>query len=417
MKNFLILCANTSSVRHINYHFTQFAEIYSYLDKIFPEQVDLLDADMENLDLSKVTQILLKNEYKAIAMYITPENLRHSINIIELVKEINPSTKIIAYGTLSLLVPGFFLKTKIDAIYVEGDQEKAIENFFIYVLNSDDSILSGIKLIQNNKLIETKKGEYIDFDKLGFTNPELLPIDEYFKFKNKRRIIITMSRGCQYNCPHCLVQLTEGHKDRRRNIKIFKEDLAKIFDKYKYVKFFSPDFTLDKKYVLELCEMLIQEFPEIEWECTTRMNFLEDENMLQQMSKAGCKQISLGVETLSKEELNYIGKNYNVDNLEYIIKRVQKYNIKIKACIMLGIPGQTRESIINTFTFLDRLNVEARPTIYTPYQKMNENMSIDEIESYNRKLFHGQVLGVNNIDLLKLVYYPKKFREILYVKE
>lgn len=121
MKDFLILWANTSTVRHINYHFTQLGEIVDYLEKIFPEEIDILDADMENLDLLQVTKRLLKSQYKAVAMYITTENLRQSINISELIKEISPTTKIIAYGTLSVLLPNFFEKTKIDAIYTNGD--------------------------------------------------------------------------------------------------------------------------------------------------------------------------------------------------------------------------------------------------------------------------------------------------------
>lgn len=104
--------------------------------------------------------------------------------------------------------------------------------------------------------------------------------------------------------------------------------------------------------------MLIENFHGIEWECTTRMNFLEDENVLEKMSNAGCKQISLGIETINKDEPTYIGKKYDVDNLEQTIKRVQKHNIKIKACIMLGIPGQSRESIVKTFSFLNRLQKE-----------------------------------------------------------
>lgn len=417
MYNFLILWANTSTVRHINYHFTQFGEICDYLDKKFQYEIEMLDADMLNMDLSKITKFLVKQEYKAIAMYVTTENIRQSINIAELVKEIYPNTKIFAYGTLSVLLPDFFIKTCFDAIYTDGDQEKAIENYFKYVLSGDEDILSGIKLIKDCKLTNTKKGEYIDINELGFSNLDKLPVQEYFKAKEKRRIIITMSRGCPFNCPHCLVQMTEGHRDRRRNILLFKEELEKIFDEYKYIKFFSPNFTLDKEYVIELCKMLIDNFKGIEWECTTRMNFLEDENMLELMAKSGCKQISLGIETLSKTELEYIGKKYDVDNLENVIKRVKKYGIKIKACIMLAIPGQTKESIINTFSFLDNHNVAIRPTIYTPYQKMTSDMSIDEIENYNRKTFYAKVPEVSNAQLLQLVYYPNKYKEILNVKE
>ena len=58
MKDFLILWANTTSVRHINYHFTQLGEIVDYLENIFPEKIDILDADMENLDLLQIQQDL-----------------------------------------------------------------------------------------------------------------------------------------------------------------------------------------------------------------------------------------------------------------------------------------------------------------------------------------------------------------------
>ena len=416
MKDFLMIWPNTTTVRHINYHFTQFGEIYNYLEKKFPEKIDILDADMLNLDLTKITKIILRNNYKVIAMYITTENLRQSISISGLVKEICPDIKILGYGTMPLILPKFFINTPIDAIYVNGDQEKAIENYFKYIKSNDFSVLSGVNLICNEKLIDTKDGEYININELGFTNLNKLPLEEYFKAKNKKRIIITISRGCPYNCPHCLVQKQEGHIDRRRNIESLKKYLSSIYSEYKYVKFFSPDFTLNKKYVFELCNMIKNNFPELKWECTTRMNFLEDEAMLELMNESGCTQISLGIETLSKIELNEIGKKYDVDSLEETIKRVQKYNIKIKACIMLGIPHQNKESILNTFTFLENLNVEIRPTIYTPYQTMDENMTVDQIESYNRKLFHSSVDGVTNLQLLKLVYFPSMYKEILNVE-
>ena len=94
--------------------------------KIYVLDIYSEDEEMENLDLLQVTKRLLKNQYKAVAMYITTENLRQSINISELIKEISPTTKIIAYGTLSVLLANFFEKNKIDAIYTNGDQEKAI---------------------------------------------------------------------------------------------------------------------------------------------------------------------------------------------------------------------------------------------------------------------------------------------------
>ena len=248
---------------------------------------------------------------------------------------------------------------------------------------------------------------------MGFTNLDKLSIEKYFKKPDNKRIIITISRGCPYSCPHCIIQQQEGNIDRRRNIKSLKNYLEMHYSKYTYYKFFSPNFTLNKKYVFELCDMFVKNFPDIVWECTTRINFLNDDELLKKMKDAGCKQISVGIESLSEKELNTINKKNNNQKIIETIKKVNDCGIKIKACLMIGIPNQTKESIIYTFKTLKDLNVDLRPSIYSPYQNINDEMSLMEIEEFNRKLYHPNKSCIPSKKLLEIVSNPNDFERIL----
>ena len=78
MKKFLLLWTNTTTVRHYNYHFTHFGEIYDYLDKKFPDEFDALDADVLNYDINDIYKEILNKNYKVVVMYISTENIYSS---------------------------------------------------------------------------------------------------------------------------------------------------------------------------------------------------------------------------------------------------------------------------------------------------------------------------------------------------
>lgn len=413
MKKFLLLWTNTTTVRHYNYHFTHFGEIYDYLDKKFPNEFDALDADILNYDINDVYKEILKQRYEVIVMYVTTENAYSSCSFANFIKKNNLNIKLMAYGPICFLTNKLLFNYGFDVIYKSGDFEKSIENYLNYYITKDKKFLSGIIYIENDNIIETKKGEFIDINEMGFTNLDKLPIEKYFKNPNKKRIIITISRGCPYSCPHCIIQQQEGNIDRRRNIELLKKYIKKYYNKYNYYKFFSPNFTLNKKYVVELCDMLIKDFPDIIWECTTRMNFLNDDELLRKMRDAGCKQISVGIESLTEKELITINKKNNNRKIIETIKKVNNYGIKIKACLMIGIPNQTKESIIYTFKTLRNLNVDLRPSIYSPYQNINDKMSLMEIEEFNRKLYHPNQSYIPSNKLLEIINNPNDFEMIL----
>ncbi|MDO5564978.1 MAG: radical SAM protein, partial [Eubacteriales bacterium] len=401
--------------RHINYHFTLLGEISDYLNNVFDNNVEVIDLDAENIDLGQFIKKIINFDITGVAILVSPENLSHSIKVAKILKQIYPKTKIIAYGHLAELLPNIFSKyDSFDAVHVNGDQETAIEKFFLYVSKKIKlEELSGINLLEKGKIIKTAKGEFLSEEKWGFTRINKLPVQDYCKIKEANRVIINLTRGCPFSCPHCLVHIIQGNKVRYRPIEKVKEYLQTIYPRFTHIKLWAANFTLNKKYVNDFCKMISENFPYLTWECATRVDLIDDEELIKKMKLSGCRQITLGIESIEEEDLSNINKNYNLKNLKKVIKLMQSNNMVIKACIMLGMPNQTKSSIIKTLDFLNDLKLKIRPTIYTPYQEMNENLSVEEIEMFNRKLFYVENKEITYRQYLQLLYNLNDYKNIL----
>ena len=119
---------------------------------------------------------------------------------------------------------------------------------------------------------------------------------------------------------------------------------------------------------------------------------------------------------LNNEELIHT-KKFKREQVLNAILNIQHAGINVKGCIMLGMPNQTKQSIIETLEFLVNNNVSIRPTIYTPYHTMSKDVDIRELCNYNRKtLENNNVSGVSAAQLLKLVRSPYEYRSILNIE-
>ena len=131
------------------------------------------------------------------------------------------------------------------------------------------------------------------------------------------------------------------------------------------------------------------------------------------MALSGCYKISVGVETLGKDELDNLKRGYNIQNIIDGIKLLKKYNIEYKALIMLGVPNQTKESILATLNFLSNYNVTIRPTAYTPFYEMSADMSAEEISKFDKRTYYNKIEELSYSNFLNLIYNVDNYKKIL----
>ncbi len=400
---------------HVNapYHFVHFGEVINYVEKNLEEKVDYIDIEANQTEFQDVITKIISNNYKAVAFYINTENLQNSIKLNDYIKEISPNCKTIAYGEMPLYLPKFFKETNFNAIVSkECDQEVAILDFFKYANNKlGKREMRGVILIENKRFTLSKKGEILDSSKWGLTDCEKMPVNSYFKMEKRQQVVVTVARGCPYNCPYCNAVLYYGKKERRRPIKDVIDYINS--NNYEYYKFFAPDFTLNEKYVIDFCNELIKNERKIKWSCTTRPDLLENEEMVKKMAESGCYKIAIGIESIEPEDLKSIDKKYDEKVIAKGIKLLQKYGIEYKALIMFGVPNQTKKSIEYTLDFLNKYKVKARPTAFTPFYEMNHNMNAEQIAKYDKRTYYEGIEDLSYGNFLRLIYDTKNYKEIL----
>ena len=114
-------------------------------------------------------------------------------------------------------------------------------------------------------------------------------------------------------------------------------------------------FTVNRNWVIDFCNELIANSINIQWECLTRVNVI-DEELIEKMIKAGCVTIRIGVESGSPKILEYMGKDITLDQVRKAARILNNSGIFWSAYFMLGVPQETLDTMDETFRFMKEIN-------------------------------------------------------------
>ena len=119
--------------------------------------------------------------------------------------------------------------------------------------------------------------------------------------------------------------------------------------------FWSDIFNFDREWTIDLCQKIIDSGLEFTWSSNTRANTMDDE-MAKMMYKAGCRLVSIGVESGSQEVLDNIGKKITLDEIRNTVKFLKKNKIKIYNYFVIGLPWETEKTAEETIKFAIELD-------------------------------------------------------------
>jgi radical SAM superfamily enzyme YgiQ (UPF0313 family) len=169
--------------------------------------------------------------------------------------------------------------------------------------------------------------------------------------------VMSISRGCIFNCGFCETRKLWGNICRGFSPKRVIGEIQDLQSRYgtKGLYFINDNFTLRKKETAEQCNLMIENKLDLEWVCDTRVDLVNQE-LLQLMSKAGCKTIWFGVESGSPRILQRIGRNTTPQQVENAFKLAKKNDIKVACSFMLGLPDETLKDMETSLKFAKKLN-------------------------------------------------------------
>jgi len=179
---------------------------------------------------------------------------------------------------------------------------------------------------------------------------------------------VLTSRGCPYQCIYCYHDFM-GMKYRHRSPQNILDEIVYLADRYgvDYIHFTDDDFVINRKHVIEFCNLLLESGVNIQWGSTGRVNLMTEE-LLAKMAEAGCVWIGYGIESGSQKMLDTMKKKVTVEQAKKTIELTRKYIDQIDCSFMVGTPGETRETIMETVEFCKELDLSPEVIFFaTPY--------------------------------------------------
>ena len=176
--------------------------------------------------------------------------------------------------------------------------------------------------------------------------------------------VLFATRGCPNRCDFCSIVAMYQHGLRRRPI----AEVAAEFGSFrgKRIIFWDEDIAADKEYAKQLFRAIA---PYHKWWSSQATIHAEDDEFLEAAAKSGCKQLFLGLESVSQPSMKEVRKGFNrVADYARIVKRVHAHGIAVQAGIVFGFDHDTVAIFQQTLDFLEEAGVQnATFNILTPY--------------------------------------------------
>jgi radical SAM superfamily enzyme YgiQ (UPF0313 family) len=296
----------------------------------------------------KIKETLKAKNPDVIGFSILNANRWGGIEIARIARQVNPHVRIVFGGIGATFLWEHFLThfQEIDFIVI-GEGEYPFLNLIRCLENGNLQALQTIKGIafrENGKPVRTQEPEPIR------RLDDLPDPAEYFDFQH-----LALTRGCGGNCNFCGSPQFWGRNVRFHSADYFVDQLERLYLRGIRFFYFSDDtFTVNKKRVIEICRRLIDRKLDITWNAIARVDQV-NEDILYWMRKAGCIQISYGVESGSAGIRKFLLKNISAEKIQSAFDMTQKYGIMARAYFIYGAPGESRKTIQETIGLVQEI--------------------------------------------------------------
>ena len=196
-------------------------------------------------------------------------------------------------------------------------------------------------------------------DDLPLPRHELLPLKAYrAPLVPSPYAFIVTSRGCPGGCRFCIKHVSYGTSVRFRSPENIVEEIEFLVAQgIRSIHMYADIFTISREHVVGLCELMLERGLKVGWTCNSRVDFV-DQEMLHLMGRAGCRWISWGIESGSEEVLRRARKGIHLEQVEQALRWSREAGIRNWGYFIIGLPGETEETIQETIRFSKRLPLD-----------------------------------------------------------
>jgi radical SAM superfamily enzyme YgiQ (UPF0313 family) len=311
-----------------------------------------------------------------------------TLRIAAEVKRAHPQSTVVLGGPQASVVDVSTLRAYpfVDLV-VRGEAEQTLPDLVDALAgNRPLTAIPGITFRRNEdgEIVRNPAAPLVaDLDALPFPAFHLFPDVRFC-----RHFPLELGRGCPFSCTFCSTNDFFRRNFRLKSPAQMIADMRRIRQTYGINSFelVHDMFTVDRKRVVAFCEALLEskrKNPEDQfiWGCSARTDCV-DEELIELMSKAGCRGIFFGIETGSKRMQKIIDKGLELNDSAERVRSCDKFKINTAVSLMAGFPDETMTDLRDTAAFfVDSLRYDhadpqlsiLAPLADTPIQRQHKD--------------------------------------------
>lgn len=398
-------------------------------------EIDVIDAPADGYDEDTVLKKLREFSPDLIVSDTSTPSIYNDIQVCEKIREIMPQVFILLVGTHISALPeeSLALSKSVDAVAFGEYDQTVVEVAEAVSQQRDMQSVKGIYYWDSGTAVRNQQRPLLeDLDQIPFVSTvykRFLRMENYFNPNALYPMVtIVSSRGCPFRCIFCVYpQTMMGHKMRLRSVKAVVDEIEFIAGAFRGVKavFFEDDtFTANKQRCIEISSEIVRRGIDISWTANARATL--DYETMSAMKKAGCRCLCVGFESGNQGILDIMKKKITIEGMENFMQDARKAGILVHGCFMVGLPGETRDTMMQTLDLAKRLcpdTVQFYPVMIYPgteaynwYQERGLIATRDFSQWITPGGLHNTVIRTDELSSEELVRFCDFARRKFYLR-
>jgi hypothetical protein len=240
---------------------------------------------------------------------------------------------------------------------IGGDGEAAIVEFLRRIENGLSlEGVGGLARRENGRIVEENPPLRVrDLNSLPLVNPgHYIDLKPYRRFDSPLQV--QTKRGCALKCSYCTYRRIEGEFCRLRSPERVAEDIELLVKKtgIDHVEFTDSTFNIPLNHAKAVLRAVIAKGMNLRLRTMGLNPGAVDEELADLLKEAGFRDVDLGVESGCDVTLKGLGKNFTKKDILRAGKLLDERKIPVTWYLLVGAPGETRETLHETFDTVNR---------------------------------------------------------------
>lgn len=287
--------------------------------------------------------------------------------------------KIVLGGGHVSCAPELMLRDSNVDFIVRGEGERPLVELVTALCTGGDlAAIGGLGYKKDGSMHINPVGENYPVESLPIPDLADLPVARYL-YQNRPIAFIQSSRGCPHQCSFCSVHQIFGRGHRRRPVETIVAEMELRYQQgYRVFDFEDDNLTLDARGIILLCQEICRRFEGRE-RTLLAMNGVSykslNQEILTAMQQAGFRRLNLALVSSDQEVLEAVGRGYDLEKFHRVIGEADELGFDLEVHLIIGLPNDTLDSMIQSLVVLARLPVLIGVSIFylTPGTPISES--------------------------------------------